>query len=161
VTPEPLTPEEIERRSTRDGGRVVNRSVSYLTTAEFARLNHACLPVRECFGFGSTFLVGSVMERPDFRDVDVRVILADDEFDATFPNVAMWSLFCLGMTEYLSKTSGLPIDFQVQRRTEATERFGEKSRNPIGTTGRWFAGGGDATSFDARSGRGPETEGES
>ena len=128
------------------------RRNSHLTTADFARLNHACLPVREAFGFGSCYLVGSagVGGRVDFRDVDVRVILADEEFDRLFPDELPWSLFCLGMTEYLCRVSGLPIDFQVQRRTEANEKYGDKPRNPIGTTERPFAGGGDATPFYAR-----------
>jgi hypothetical protein len=82
--------------------------------------------------------------------VDVRVILEDGEFDRLFPEEPMWSLFCLGMTEYLCRVSGLPIDFQVQRRTEANEKFGDKPRNPIGTTDRPFAGGGDATPYYRR-----------
>lgn len=31
------------------------------------------------------FVVGSVLERPDFRDVDVRCILPDEDFDRHFP----------------------------------------------------------------------------
>ena len=119
------------------------RPASYLTTADFARLNHACLPVSEAFG-GHVYLVGSALEREDYRDLDVRVILADDEFDSTFPNVRVWSLLCLGVTEYLQRVTGLPIDFQVQRMTEANEKH-HGSRNPVGTKARWFAGGGDAT----------------
>lgn len=125
------------------------RPASYLTTAEFSRLNHACLPVAEAFG-GHCYLVGSSLERDDYRDLDVRVILADEEFDRTFPNVRVWSLLCLSVTEYLQRVSGLPVDFQVQRMTEANERH-QGSRNPIGTRARWFAGGGDATSFNAAS----------
>lgn len=125
------------------------RKVSYLTTADFAKLNHACLPLRECFGFGSVYLVGSSQERDDFRDVDVRAILADEDFDRLFGHAGelFWGLFCLGMTEYLCSVTGLPVDFQVQRRTEASEKYGDKTRNPIGTKGRPFAGGGDATKF--------------
>lgn len=139
----------IERISPELGERP--RKVSYLTTADFARLNHACLPLRECFGFGSVYLVGSagVTGSADFRDVDVRAILADEDFDRLFGHAGelFWGLFCLGMTEYLCRVSGLPIDFQVQRRTQANEKFGDKPRNPIGTKGRPFAGGGDATQF--------------
>ena len=124
------------------------RKVSYLTTAEFARLNFACLPIYEAFPH-RTFLVGSVAETRDFRDVDIRVILDDDQFDDLFKGKPfIWSLFCLGVTELLSKTTGLSIDFQVQRMSEANERFKDKTRNPIGTKARLFAGGGDATNLN-------------
>ncbi len=121
------------------------RPASYLTTADFARLNHACLPIAEAFPH-RVYLVGSSLEREEYRDLDVRVILGEEEFAATFPNVFVWSLFCLGVTEYLQRVTGLPIDFQVQRMAEANERH-TGSRNPIGTRARPFAGGWDATPF--------------
>ncbi len=121
---------------------------SYLSTAELARLNHACLPVAEAFPM-SVYLVGSATERPDFRDVDVRVILQDEEWDELFAGKPfVWSLFCLGVNEYLSRVTGMPIDFQVQRMTEANEKHPSAgSRIPLGKRHRPFAGGGDATPY--------------
>ena len=124
------------------------RAASYLSTADFVRLNHACTIVTEHFG-QCPYLVGSALKTDGFRDIDVRLILADDEFDAMFPNGRLWSALCLGLSAYLSQVSALPIDFQVQRQTEANEKFSEP-RNPIGTRARWFAGLGDATPFDGR-----------
>jgi hypothetical protein len=119
--------------------------VSHLTTVQFARLNHACLLVYEAFGFGSTYLVGSALYTEQYRDVDVRVILSDEEFDAIFAGrVFLWSLLCLSVSSYLTEVSGLPVDFQIQRSTEANAKF-NGMRNPIGTRARPFAGGGDAT----------------
>lgn len=122
---------------------------TYLTTKEFARLNHACLLISEAFGTMTTYLVGSSLEKDDYRDIDVRTILPDEEFDALFSGREFfWSLTCLGITTYLSGVSGLPVDYQIQRRTEANERF-DGIRHPIGKKARPYAGGGDATNFSA------------
>ena len=122
--------------------------VSYLSTADFARLNHACLLVSEAFGSMTTYLVGSSLEKASYRDVDVRTILDDEEFDALFKGREFfWSLTCLGIATYLREVSRLPVDFQIQRRTEANKKYVSGSRNPIGARARPFAGGGDATSF--------------
>jgi len=40
-------------------------------------LTGACRPIAAAFG-GTTYLVGSVLQRPDFRDIDIRLILDDD-----------------------------------------------------------------------------------
>lgn len=122
----------------------------HLTTFDQYHLAQAIRPLREAFGFGSTFLVGSVMQRRDFRDVDIRVILDDDEFDAVFgTRKALWSVFCYAVTAWLRAETGLPIDFQVQRFTEANEQHSGQGypRSALGlrTT---FAGGGDATRFE-------------
>jgi hypothetical protein len=126
------------------------RIASYLTTLEFAKLNHALLPIAEAFG-GHTYLVGSVQESREFRDVDVRTILDDEDFDARFKDELFWGIFCMGITTYLQNVTGLPLDYQVQRRTEANEKHSRENggtfRNPIGTRARPFAGGGDATNF--------------
>lgn len=104
---------------------------NYLSPHQMQRLNLACLPVRDAFG-RPPYLVGSVHQRADFRDVDVRTILADQEFDRWFtlgPNDKdgaahadpRWVLICSALSEWLSSVSGLPIDYQIQRRTEANE----------------------------------------
>ena len=96
----------------------------------------------------STYLVGSVTEKADYRDIDIRTILADEEFDALFKGREfVWSVTCLGIATYLTQVSGLPVDYQIQRRTQANENF-TGMRNPIGSRARPFAGGGDATDFN-------------
>lgn len=123
---------------------------SHLTTAQFAILNDACIPLVEAFD-SMPYLVGSATERADYRDVDLRLILADEEFDRLFAGrEPPWSLVSLAIGQYLAGITGLPIDFQIQRRTEANERFpGPGNRNPMGMTNRSLAGGGDATNFNA------------
>ncbi len=122
-----------------------------LSTAQLARLDHACRIIDAAFG-EPPYLVGSANDRNDFRDVDVRLILADAEFDAMFGGrEQFWGLFCLAVTYYLAEVSGLPVDFQVQRRTEANEKH-KGMRNPLGLLHKVrFAGGGDATMFAAMS----------
>jgi hypothetical protein len=120
------------------------RPASYLTTYDFAKLNNACLPIREAFCH-CVYLVGSVLTEESYRDVDVRVLLEDEKFDELFGGrIFIWSVVNLGIAAYLRDVTGLPIDFQIQRRTEANEKF-SGMRNPIGTDARPYAGGGDAT----------------
>ena len=117
----------------------------YLSTSELQRLDVACVPLQEAFPFG-VYLVGSAEERADYRDVDVRVIMQDEEFDRRYgDSPAVWSITCLGICEYLRRATGLNIDFQIQRQTEANEKYGDKRRNALGHRPRLYAGGGDAT----------------
>ena len=121
------------------------RKVSFLTTADFARLNYACYAITEALCH-TPYLVGSSVSKDEWRDVDVRSIIPDDLFDRLFPIEGVWSLFCLGVTTHLERMTGLPVDYQVQRMSEANSKY-PGPRNPIGTRGRGFAGGGDATPY--------------
>jgi hypothetical protein len=118
----------------------------HLVGADLMRLNDACMRVKEAFG--NAYLVGSAGERPDYRDVDVRSILPDEEFDALFTGRPfLWSLLCLSVSEYLRAASGLPVDYQVQRMTEANAKH-PGGRSSLGARARLYAGGGDATNLD-------------
>lgn len=52
---------------------------------------------------------------------------------------------CMTM-RMLTEDTGLPIDFQIQRMTEANAKY-DGPRNPLGAGRRDYAGGGDATKF--------------
>jgi hypothetical protein len=120
---------------------------SGLTTLELHMLDLACTPVHDAFGFGSTYLVGTAHTGGEYRDVDVRVILKDAEFDRLFhAQQGLWELLCISVGLYLRQQTGLPVDFQIQRMTEANAKHPGGHRNPLGT-GRVYAGGGDATRF--------------
>lgn len=116
-----------------------------LTTVEIYNLDAACVPVRRAFG-RPPYLVGSAGYdgSREYRDVDVRLMLDDEEFAAVCPTRDRWALLCLAVSTYLRERTGLPVDFQIQRTREANERFGNGLRNPLGM-GRTFAGGGDGT----------------
>lgn len=121
-----------------------------LTTLELFRLDRACDIIRRGFGH-PPHLVGSAEHAADYRDVDVRLILPDDEFDALFGKEnrkPLWEVMSASLGLWVQTHSGLPVDFQIQRMTEANEKYGGQPRNPLGTFARQFAGGGDATGFE-------------
>ena len=92
--------------------------------------------------FGETaYHVGSSTKGKTWRDVDVRLMLDDSEFDALVPGYrdadqrdAKWALICAAISELGKRLTGLPIDFQVQRASDANEKFGQGGghyRNPL------------------------------
>ncbi|MHB8573550.1 MAG: hypothetical protein ACYDAY_11465 [Candidatus Dormibacteria bacterium] len=122
------------------------RRHTLLTTHDLNALDDACILISRAFDGGPPYLVGSAEsgEKGTYRDVDVRLILDDEEFAAVCPTQRRWELLSLGIGAFLRERTGLPIDFQIQRLTEANAKYGERSRNPLGMS-RVFAGGGDAT----------------
>ena len=85
--------------------------------------------VRDAFG-AFPYLVGSAAVGKEWRDVDVRLMLPDDEFDALFPmhrkpdrQDGKWGLICAALSELGRLRTGLPVDFQIQRTTWANERY--------------------------------------
>jgi hypothetical protein len=106
---------------------------TYLVQSDFDRLESWCQMVRVIFGRShGPFLVGSVLERPDFRDVDLRVIMNDEDFDAVFRGRPEAVRFLnRGLSVWGQQETGLPIDFQVQRMTEANAEYSGR-RNAMG-----------------------------
>lgn len=100
---------------------------------EFARL------LRDFFK-APVYLVGSALDRKDWHDLDIRVILSDEEFypygdpARRFWN-AKWISVCLAFTALGEKMIGCKIDFQVEQEsyvqancTGAKLLIGEKKR---------------------------------
>lgn len=124
----------------------VERRKSSLSTLDWYALNQACAPVWEAFG--GTYLVGTASTGGEYRDVDVRTILADEDFDRLFSsNEATWAVVCSSIATRLAALTGLPIDYQIQRMTDANEKYPGGWRHPVGLHPFAFAGGGDATRF--------------
>lgn len=74
-----------------------------------------------------------------WRDVDVRLILADEDFDALFGKLTRprclnlkWNAACLAFSALGRDMTDLPIDFQIDRQTEANEDYGKEPRSAIG-----------------------------
>jgi hypothetical protein len=88
--------------------------------------------------FGETaYHVGSSMYGKQWRDVDVRVMLDDADFDALFPgyqlynqNDSKWALVNAAMSALAQQQTGLPVDFQFQRVTDANRKY-NGARNPL------------------------------
>lgn len=111
--------------------------MSALSPPTLHRLDLACKHIRDLFGgFSGPYLVGSTQERTagPGSDVDLRLILADEEYDALMAGTpdGFATLLDLALGAYIRELTGLPIDFQVQRMTEANERHGGRQRNPLG-----------------------------
>jgi hypothetical protein len=108
---------------------------NYVGAPAIFALEQACMQICDAFDGYGCYLVGSSLERPDWRDVDVRYIMADDLFDSMFgphwEHDARWLLLTVSISGWLSKVTGLPIDFQFQPQTHANEKHGGR-RDAIG-----------------------------
>lgn len=104
-----------------------------LSPPEKHLLDGWALATTMAFG-GCPYLVGSVARAErQWRDVDVRMILDDEDFDALRAGSderikAMNTAFSL----WGQKATGLPIDFQFQSMTEANVPEHDGPRHPIG-----------------------------
>jgi hypothetical protein len=95
-------------------------------------LDEAAQPIRMAFN-RPCYLVGTAAVQRDFRDVDVRLILDDSTYDVFAERIGTAVIPFLGLAigEYLAARTGLPIDFQIQRMTEANAKH-TGPRNPVG-----------------------------
>ncbi len=124
------------------------RKSCYLGVPAIFKLDLACMNMYQAFcvggRFGGIYLVGSALERPDFRDVDVVCILADEDFAQLFPDVhhvasngayfesdPRWLLLSVSLSNWLSEQVGLPVDFKFQPMTFANARH-DRPRRPLG-----------------------------
>lgn len=82
-------------------------------------------------GFGHVaYHVGSSLASKSFRDVDVRLMLPDDEYEKlglgnpSRPHSnPKWVAMCLAFTALAREMTGLPIDFQIQQVSAANAEF--------------------------------------
>ncbi len=72
----------------------------------------------------------SLTEKKDWRDVDVRLILDDEEYERMgfgkpeeCHHSGKWVALCLAFSLLGKEMTGLPIDFQIQQQTYANEKF--------------------------------------
>ena len=108
---------------------------TYLDAPDLTRLDLASVLVHQWLD--TPYLVGSCLDRPDFRDVDIRVILFDERFDRLFPTERpihpLRHLLEVTITEHYVKATGLRVDFQIQRMTEANTKYpAAGKRHPLG-----------------------------
>jgi hypothetical protein len=117
----------------------------YVGPPAIFKLGQACWQLNHAWshldGFGC-YLVGSCLERPDFRDVDVRMMLRDEAFRQEFPDVQSidhavwehdpkWLILTVAISDWLRAQTGLPVDFQFQPQTYGNKHHGN-ARQPIG-----------------------------
>lgn len=127
-----------------DEAPTVRKKGIYIGAPACFALELACRQICEAFGGHHCYVVGSCLEKPDWRDVDVRYILEDADFEVLFPGATLheggggcweqdprWLLMTVSISEHLSRVTGLPIDFQFQSQTHANARH-KGSRSCIG-----------------------------
>lgn len=106
--------------------------MSAFSPRQMFALDEACRPIAEAFD-SNPYLVGTALARGEYRDVDVRLILDDEQY-ARLVAVAgpdLVAFLGIAVGEYLASRTGMPIDFQVQQQTTANERH-NGPRNPLG-----------------------------
>ena len=113
---------------------------NYVGAPAIFALEQACQQLNQAFDGYGCYLVGSAIERQDWRDVDVRLIMGDEEFAALFPNAGRhwehdprWLVLTVSIAGWLSKLTGLPVDFQFQPQTHANAPH-EGPRHALGLT---------------------------
>jgi len=123
----------------------IKKKASYIGAPAVFALEQALKHVNDAFCdddcFAGIYIVGSCLERPDWRDVDVRLILEDTAFEKLFPAATVhsgawefdprWCLLTVAISKWLSAETGLPIDFQFQPMSHANERH-KGRRNAAG-----------------------------
>lgn len=91
--------------------------------------------VADYFGH-ECYQVGSSLTSKDWRDVDVRLILPDDEFAARFGSAhatyfdPKLAAITLAFSALGSAMTGLPIDFQIQPESHANATY-PVNRSPL------------------------------
>lgn len=90
--------------------------------------------------------VGSSVFNKVWRDVDVRLILADEEYerldlgDPKHPHMnKRWVALTLAFSALGKQITGLPIDFQIQQQTDANALYSQKDgcvRSALGCISR-------------------------
>jgi hypothetical protein len=94
-------------------------------------LNQFGAMVYAAFGEHPYHVGSSLRQKDGWRDVDVRLMLADDVYaamglgDPKEPTrSARWVAMCLAFSALGKQMTGLPIDFQIQTLRLANEQFG-------------------------------------
>lgn len=83
------------------------------------------------------YLVGSATSGKQWRDVDVRLILGDEDYARLIGDVQheaanpRWQSFNLAYASLGKQLTGLPIDFQIQQRTDANTKFPQQTRHAL------------------------------
>lgn len=115
------------------------KRADYLPPQSLFGLHSAAHEVMESYDSLGVYLVGSCLTRKDYRDVDVRCIMRDEDFEREFPknehgHRPRYMLLCLSISAWFRHVTGLPVDFQFQKMTPANERYPsrEHPRNALG-----------------------------
>ncbi len=83
------------------------------------------------------FLVGSAISKRDYRDVDIRMIVPNRLFDRWFVGAKHYPYprgklahMNTAYSLYAQQATGLPVDFQFQRMTDANKEYATANGHP-------------------------------
>ncbi len=114
------------------------QKVNHVGAPAIFALEMACQQVGDAFESWGIFLVGSALTNPERRDIDLRMIMDDAEFAREFPQAEThwehdpkWLLLTVSISGWLTKLSGLPVDFQFQPQTHAN-KYHKGPRHSLG-----------------------------
>jgi hypothetical protein len=99
-------------------------------------LNKFGVIIRDYFGH-VPYQVGSSIKTKDWRDVDVRLILPDEEFIARFGSIhasvvdPRFAAITVAFSALGAQMTGLPIDFQIQSQSHANNKYGGQMRSAL------------------------------
>jgi len=126
------------------------RKGTYLLQSQWHLLQDWGQDIDDMFG-DVPFQVGSSLLGKEYRDVDVRLILSDSRYDTLNTCLDIERLNDI-VSMWGQQVTGLPIDFQVQRRTEANAEWGGRPRNALFRAKPTPANGKDGMSESAQAG---------
>ena len=106
----------------------------------YFKLNAFASWVDKAFGEGfGVYLVGSSALSKQWRDVDVRLILPDEDYDTLFPTGRSpvqahprYALLCAAISALGKELTGLPIDFQIDRQADVNAQTKGQIRVALG-----------------------------
>jgi hypothetical protein len=116
------------------------KKVSHVGAPAVFALEMECRILGEAFDCYGIYLVGSAVESPDHRDVDLRMIMEDGKFFELFPDAGdrgswefdpRWLVMTVSISERLSRLTGLAVDFQFHPQSHANKHF-KGPRHPMG-----------------------------
>ncbi len=146
---EPISPHQVSAQEWTDFQKYkASKSRTkgiYIGAPACFKLEQAIRHVAQAFGAykdeynSGIYLVGSCLEQADWRDVDIRFMMDDRQFKELFPRAQghwehdeRWLLLTVCISDWLSKQTGLPIDFQFQPASHGNEKHGGKRRSALG-----------------------------
>jgi hypothetical protein len=109
----------------------VSTRITFIGPHGVRRLDLWATAVRGTFR-APCYIVGSCLERPDYRDVDVRMPLPDDDPFVT-GKLHRLHLVNVALSAWASHDTDLPVDFQLQPQSE----FDAEDGNRVSLGSRW------------------------
>jgi len=121
------------------------RKASYVGVPAIYKLEMAARHILDAYrhygkhGYVGLYLVGSALQRSDWRDLDIVLMLDDVSFFKEFPGAHptsfewhdKWILHCVALSEWLATQVGHLVDFKIQPMDWANERH-KGRRHPLG-----------------------------